>query len=163
MDSRPLSRWKKFFSFIPIFGPVQHENVVSDKEQSTISRIEALKIVNEESNRVSSWSLLIIGGSLLAVLHKDYLKLLEYKYLYFIYIIGWISLCASIYWGQSVTRSYLASMFVKPNFVEASSKEANKLFGRQLTWFMLGVTLFAVWMIAFLILWIFNCKTITNE
>jgi hypothetical protein len=163
MDSRPLSRWKKFFSFIPVFGPARHENIVADKEQSTISRIEALKIVNEESNRVTSWSLLIIGGSLLAVLHKDYLKLADYKYLYFIYIIGWLSLCISIYWGQSVTRSYLASMFVKQDLVEASSMEANKLFGRQLTWFMIGVIIFAVWMITFLILWIFNCQIITNE
>ncbi len=161
MDSRPLSRWKKFFSFIPIFGTARHENVVSDKEQSTISRIEALKIVNEESNRVTSWSLLIIGGSLLAVLHKDYLKLADYKYLYFIYIIGWISLLSSIGGVPVTQKCHRQACLLNKTLLETSVWEANKYCEHY--WFMLGVILFAVWMVTFLILWIFNCQIITNE
>lgn len=162
MGSDIINGFKKLLGFIPFLGDnTQHEIVTETAPIQEVSRIEALKTVNEESNRIISWSLLIIGGSILAILQKDYLKLIEYKWLYFIYILGWIFLCISIYWGQRVTRSYLASMFVLPGLIEGISEETNKRFKRQLTWFMGGVAIFAVWMITFLTIWIFNGKIIT--
>jgi len=162
MESSVINELKKLLSFIPFLrGDTQQDTVPETAPAQEVTRIEALKTVNEESNRIISWSLLIIGGSILAILQKDYLKLNEYKWLYFVYILGWICLCISIYWGQRVTRSYLASMFVPPKLVEDVSEETNKRFKLQLTWFMGGVAIFAVWMITFLTIWIFNCKIIT--
>jgi hypothetical protein len=162
MESSIINELKKLFSFIPFLRDDRQQDTVTETAPAQeITRIAALKTVNEESNRIISWSLLIIGGSILAILQKDYLKLIEYKCLYFVYILGWICLCISIYWGQRVTRSYLASMFVPPNQVEGVSEETNKRFKRQLTWFMGGVAIFAVWMITFLTIWIFNGKIIT--
>lgn len=118
---------------------------------------EALKAVNDESNRLISWSLLIIGGSLLAFLHKDYMKWVTwYRYFYFIYILGWFSMCLSIYWGQHITRNYLASMFVDSEKVREISRIAGKRLNRQLTWFMAGVIIFAIWIVLFLTTWIIN-------
>jgi len=126
-----------------------------------ISRNEALKAVNEESNRVISWSLLIIGGSLLAFIHKDYLKWVTcYRYFYFIYVLGWASLCISIYWGQRITRNYLASMFVGADQLNKISELANTRFKKQLSWFMTGVIVFAIWIIFFLTIWIFDPESI---
>lgn len=162
MKTGIINGLKNLISSIPFLRDnVQHNTVTEITPIHEISRIEALKTVNEESNRIISWSLLIIGGSILAILQKDYLKLIDYKWLYFIYILGWIFLCISIYWGQRVTRSYLASMFVLPGLIEGISEETNKRFKRQLTWFMGGVAIFAVWMITFLTIWIFNGKIIT--
>ncbi|MGF7038928.1 hypothetical protein M2273_002180 [Mucilaginibacter lappiensis] len=162
MGSSIINGLKKLLSFIPFLrDDMQQDTGTETAPAQEISRIEALKTVNEESNRIISWALLIIGGSILAILQKDYLKLNEYKWLYFVYILGWIALCISIYWGQRVTRSYLASMFVIPSLVEGISEETNKRFKRQLTWFMGGVAIFAVWMITFLTIWIFNGKIIT--
>ena len=162
MKTGIINGLKNLISSIPFLRDnVQHNTVTEITPIQEISHIEALKTVNEESNRIISWSLLIIGGSILAILQKDYLKLIDYKWLYFIYILGWIFLCISIYWGQRVTRSYLASMFVLPGLIEGISEETNKRFKRQLTWFMGGVAIFAVWMITFLTIWIFNGKIIT--
>lgn len=120
----------------------------------------ALKTVNEESNRITGWSLLIIGGSLLAILDKDYMKLDGYfKWIYFLYILGWLLLCGSVYWGQKVTRSYLASLFVSKEYIDKTAEQANICFQRQISWFIAGVIIFALWMIVFLLLWIFNAKT----
>ncbi|MDB4903230.1 MAG: hypothetical protein JWQ63_2511 [Mucilaginibacter sp.] len=164
MDNRPLSRWKIFN--LPFFRSGANKNAPAETEPGTkptkTPLVEALKIVNEESNRISGWCLLIIGGSILAILHKDYLKLEEDKWLYFIYILGWLSLCLSIYWGQIVTRGYLASLFVTPDLLDSVSEKVNIQFAKQLSWFMAGVIIFAAWMIIFLTLWIFNCVAITN-
>jgi len=121
----------------------------------------ALKTVNEESNRITGWSLLIIGGSLLAILDKDYLKIDGcFKWIYFLYILGWLLLCLSVYWGQKVTRSYLASLFVSKEFIDKTAEQANICFNRQISWFIAGVIVFSLWMVCFLLLWIFNAKTI---
>lgn len=120
----------------------------------------ALKTVSEESNRITGWSLLIIGGSLLAILDKDYMKIDGgFKWIYFLYILGWLLLCLSVYWGQKVTRSYLASLFVSKEFADKTAEQANICFGRQISWFIAGVIVFSLWMIVFLLLWIFNAKT----
>lgn len=120
----------------------------------------ALKTVNEESNRITGWSLLIIGGSLLAILGKDYMKIDGgLKWIYFLYILGWLALCLSVYWGQRVTRSYLASLFVSKEFIDRTAEQTNICFRRQINWFIAGVIVFALWMICFLVLWIFNVNT----
>lgn len=122
-------------------------------------RGDALKTVNEESNRIISWSLLIIGGSLLAVLDNDYLKVIDgFRWIYFFYLLGWLFLSLSVYWGQRVTRSYLASLFVAKEFIEGTAELTNIHFKRQINWFIAGVIIFALWMVVFLVLWIFNVK-----
>ena len=124
-----------------------------------VTRGDALKTVNEESNRIISWSLLIIGGSLLAVLDNDYLKVSDrFRWIYFFYILGWSFLCLSVYFGQRVTRSYLASLFVAKEYIESTAAQTNIHFKKQINWFIAGVIVFALWMIAFLVLWIFNIK-----
>ena len=129
-------------------------------EESKIPRVDALKIVNDESNKLMSWAFLIIGGSILAILHRDYLKLTGvYKGFYLVYILGWIALCVSVYWGERVTRSYLASVFVKSDLLEGISEKTNRRFRKQLSWFMVGVMIFAGWMIIYLLLWTFDFKT----
>ncbi len=125
-----------------------------------VSSENALKTVNEESNRITGWSLLIIGGSLLAILDKEYMKTdSDFKWIYFLYILGWLLLCLSVYWGQRVTRSYLASLFVSKDYIDATAEQANICFQRQIKWFTGGVIVFALWMICFLLLWIFNLNT----
>lgn len=128
---------------------------------SAVPGENALRSVNEESNRITGWSLLIIGASLLAVLDKDYLKIDgDYKWVYFFYILGWLTLCLSVLWGQKVTRSYLASLFVAKEFADSATEKTNIYFKRQISWFIAGVIVFALWMIFFLALWILNGKTI---
>ncbi|GAA0545456.1 hypothetical protein [Chitinophaga japonensis] len=125
------------------------------KQPSRPSHTEALRIVHEESNRISGWSLLIIGGSLLALLDNNYLKTSgPYRAIYLIYILGWVSLCLSVYWGQRVTRGYLASLFVKKVYLDGIVEQVNLRFRRQINWFICGVMVFAAWMLAYLLLWI---------
>jgi hypothetical protein len=164
MDNRPFNRWRIFN--LPFFKSGANKNAPVETELDIkplkTTLVEALKIVNEESNRISGWCLLIIGGSILAILHKDYLKLEGYKWLYFIYILGWLALCLSTYFGQTVTRGYLASLFVTPDRLDGVSEKVNIQFAKQLGWFMAGVIIFAAWMVIFLILWIFDYVVVTN-
>ena len=80
MKNGIINGLKNPISSIPFLRDnVQHNTVTAITPIQEISRIEALKTVNEESNRIISWSLLIIGGSILAILQKDYLKLIYLK------------------------------------------------------------------------------------
>ena len=116
------------------------------------------ELVNDESNRLIGWSLLIIGGSLLAVLNHDYLKLDgKLRFIYLLFIVGWVALCISIYYGELVTRNYIASFFGGPDQLPEIEIEINDRFSRQINFFLAGVTAFGIWMAAFLLLWIFSC------
>lgn len=115
---------------------------------------ELYKQINEESNRLISWALLVFAGSLLAVLSADYIKPEgEYRKIYLLCIPGWGFLTASIALGQLITRNYLAGL-VTGNW-DSIKGIVNLRFARQIHFFIIALVLFGIWLAAVVLFWIF--------
>lgn len=115
---------------------------------------EVYKQINEESNRLTGWALLVFAGSLLSVLSTDYVKLEgEYRKLYLLCIISWGFLTASISLGQLITRSYLAGLMT--GHWKDIAGIINLRFARQIRFFIIALALLGLWLTAIVLIWIF--------
>lgn len=113
------------------------------------------KQINEESNRLIGWTLLVFAGSLLSVLSSDYFKLEgKYRKVYLLCIIAWGFLTASIALGQLITRSYLAGLIT--GRWEDIAGIVNLRFARQIRFFIIGLVMLGIWLATLVLFWIFS-------
>jgi hypothetical protein len=121
---------------------------------------EANKLINEESNRIITWSLTVIGGSILTIISSGYVNPTgPILYAYAIFAVGWVYLGFSIYYGEKVTRNYIAGITAddeNTDFINSIGKEVDNNFGRQLSYFKYGIFTFSAWLILFLVWFIVN-------
>lgn len=116
--------------------------------------IKANQLMNDESNRLISWCLSIIGGSVLLIVSSDYANpegSIIYSYLLF--PIGWVFLSLSIYYGQRITRIYIAGITIPDDNLadfERNGTQADKAFHKQMIFFRNGVFVFSLWLVLFL-------------
>ena len=124
------------------------------------------KLMNEESNRIITWSLSIIGGSVLIIISTSYIQPTgKILYSYFLFALGWLCLGTSIFFGEMLTRIYIAGITVADYDLDGIKKigvEADKKFNSQIRWFRIGIITFSIWLITFLIWFILFKNTNTN-
>lgn len=106
-----------------------------------------------------TWALSILGGSILAILGTSYIKPVgrRVRLLYLLFLPGWGFICSSIFWGSLIARKAIAYELVK----SAENKSAivlqiNSCFAAQLDTLNLGLSIFALWLVSFLLFWIFS-------
>lgn len=119
--------------------------------------LDGIKVISEISNSFISWSLTVIGASILALIGNSYIKPTNRKvrYIYLIFIPGWILLFSSTYFGNIITRRYAACLFTKNNadLIDFGSK-INNDFITQVDLFKGGLLCFAIWLMLYLFWWI---------
>ena len=118
------------------------------------------KLINQESNRLVTWSLSIIGGTILTIISSSYIKPSGYVlYSYFLFAIGWTCLGVSIYFGERVTRIMIAGVLLTKSdkaMLRHVGYNVNKNFTHQIKWFIVGIVPFAAWLMVFLIWFILH-------
>ncbi|MDB5119813.1 MAG: hypothetical protein JWN56_1031 [Sphingobacteriales bacterium] len=131
------------------------ENELRQKLFNYFNKINAAnKLVNEESNRLISWSLAIIGGTILLIISTSYIHPKGYiLYSYFLFAIGWGFLATSIYYGEVLTRIYIAGITtseIDRDGITQIGQEVDIKFGSQIKFFKYGILTFSVWLTLFL-------------
>ncbi len=125
--------------------------------------IESIEI---GSNKSISWSLSIVGGSLLVILNEGYIQpsYQPYKLVYFLFGIGWILIGISIYFGRKITNSKMAAVLNKDDneSLAAILKNINNYYTKQLQFFNRSLICFGLWLILYLLWWIFGPKIDCN-
>jgi hypothetical protein len=121
------------------------------------SELDALKTVINFSQSLSQWSVLLIGGSVAALLgtsnwrpRRDWMRKL---YLLFAPALGF--LFASAYYGVAAQRNCLALMLFKNPDARAIS-ELNGNLRWQLTHMQIGFCFLGIWFAAFVFWWVFD-------
>jgi multisubunit Na+/H+ antiporter MnhB subunit len=108
------------------------------------------------SETLSGWSLAILGGSVLALLQRSYLRP-ENKYVraaYILFGVGWVFLACSIYFGtkvQEVLLSFLAQR--QPDF-NSLRGTINDDLTNQVNYLGYGLLAFGLWLALYVIWWI---------
>ena len=130
----------------------------NDASQPSEKLLEAIKAYESGSSKLTTWSLSIIGGSILIITGSSYFRplSLEYRYFYFLFIVGWILIGISIYHAFSITRTSMVKNLYASNatFLATMLQKCNTAFKWQLRFFQWSLLTFGVWLVLYLIWWI---------
>jgi hypothetical protein len=109
------------------------------------------------ANSLISWALVMIGGSILAILGTGYYRpeALWVRLSYLSFIPAWIALSSSVYAGTRVQSVYLAALFVAHPDLSSLKVTLNRDALAQIARMEWGLVWFGVWLAAYLIWWIF--------
>jgi hypothetical protein len=121
--------------------------------------IVGIKSIVDQSNVLSGWALAILGGSILILVSTSYIRPADKKIrlIYLLFIPGWFFLAYSMYFGDSISRQYIAAVFTPDEQTLLTiGSNINREFARQLNNFGLGITVFVVWLAVYLCWWIFG-------
>ncbi|MGH9828802.1 MAG: hypothetical protein ACREDR_36735 [Blastocatellia bacterium] len=119
---------------------------------------DGAKVVSDGSGTMNGWSLLIIGASVTAIIGTSYLRppKICFRLSYLLFIPGWSFLAASVYYGNRVSRRYMAAMLAKDDGILRETVQAmSHEFSSQIGFMQLGLIIFAVWLAIFLVWWVF--------
>ena len=80
---------------------------MTEKDQRIL---EALQAVAARSDAMVEWALLVVAGSIAAIVSTSYIRpqVLRPRLIYLLFIPAWLALAVSLYFGDQVARRHLA-------------------------------------------------------
>lgn len=120
--------------------------------------VKGIKTFETGSSKLTTWTLSIIGGSILIIISDSYFRPynIQHRYVYFLFLVGWILLGISLHHAFSITRHLMVTDLYKDrNLLAQILQKCNRRFAWQIRFFQSGLLTFGLWLIFFLIWWIF--------
>jgi len=118
----------------------------------------AINAYESGASKLTTWSLSIVGGSLLLVCNSSYFRPIDIKhrYFYFLFLIGWLFIGISMYHAFSITRrAMVKDLYINDvSRLTAILQKCNIGFKWQLRFFQWGLLIFGVWLILYLVCWV---------
>jgi hypothetical protein len=118
------------------------------------------------SSTLVGWGLTIIAASIITIVSTSYLRPSNKKIrlIYLLFIPGWMFIGLSIYFGNKISRRYIASMLVpRTDIIHEIGNKINTEFSSQLLWFQVGLIFFSIWLLLFLLWWIFGEWSVSTD
>ena len=138
------------------------ESKLSDSGADNI--FTCIKSIETGANKIASWSLSVLGGSILALLSSSYLHPdnSKIKLFYFLFAVGWICLALSLYYSKEILGSSIAADLYKGKREKLLPifSRCNKCYKHQLNFFNLALLFFGFWLVIYLGWWIFGNELI---
>lgn len=116
----------------------------------------ALDYVLASSSQLTTLALAVAGTSVAAVVSTSYRRphQLKWRYPFLLFIPGWACIAYSLYSGNQLVGSYLASKMA-PGQLATISSRVNDLYADQRNFLLYSLVFFAVWLIVYLTIWTF--------
>lgn len=115
-----------------------------------------MKIVVDESNQLITWVLTLGAGSIAAMVSTSFIHPpRRARYIYLLFLPGWLFLGLSIFFGKRVIGHYMAALLGREEYHRDIAKAINKAFACQQDMLYVGLAFFALWLIFFLFWWVF--------
>jgi hypothetical protein len=116
--------------------------------------IEGLKAISEGAKNITTWSISLLGGSILAILSTSYLKPNKWvKLIYVLFIPAWFFLGDAILDGDQIQRRTIMGA-LHPEMVQVIEDKMNTDYLDQLTCFKTALIILSIWLLLYLIWWI---------
>lgn len=152
----------KFLRTITLIEQFLNSKLAETKEEGSRKLMHILhaniKAIEKSSGKIITWSLSIIGGSFLAIISDEYIhpEARQFKYPYFIFIIGWSCIAKSIYHGFNISgySSAAERNLIDFELLQAGCSSCHDEFIIQLKWFKWGLSAFGIWLLLYLCWWI---------
>lgn len=121
--------------------------------------------VAASAQTLMGWALLIIGGTVLALLQRSYMRShnLKIRLIYLLFVPGWIFLARSIYSGTLVQGVYLAALLTSRPDSRSLKVTINSDFADQISNLMYGLLFFSLWLLTYLLWWIFTTEDLADK
>lgn len=123
---------------------------------NTHDKAKALEATVSYAQSLTQWALLIVAGTALLLVSTEYHrpKNSALLYSYFLFLPGWLSLIFSMYRGVRVQQAYLGYLLPeRPDWAQ-SMLAVNSDALWQVRGMQAGVSVFGIWLAAYLVYWI---------
>ncbi len=117
---------------------------------------DILKHVVDSSSQLSSWALILGGGSVAVMVGSSYHRPSKFwwRLPYFLYVPGWLCLGVSLKLGNDLAKKYLASLMVSQGDAKTIANQVNDIYDLQQCWFMSALCFFGLWLLIYTIYWV---------
>jgi MFS family permease len=116
----------------------------------------ALKIIVDGSAQLNSWALGLAAASVIAIVGTDYLHPSKrWRLIYLLFAPAWAFSGLSVYFGNQVSRRYMAAVMGEKENVSKIASYINSDFALQQTMLEVALIFFGLWLALFLAWWIF--------
>ncbi|WP_442112210.1 hypothetical protein [Pseudomonas sp. NUPR-001] len=118
-----------------------------------------LKEVLDSSTVLSGWAVAIGGATVAVIIGTSHNRPDSWplRLLYLLFLPGWAGLAYSIYLGNQLVGSYLATRF-NPSSIDVISELINNLYADQRSYLLWSLAFFAIWLTGYTLAWIFLTK-----
>lgn len=139
---------------------IDNKDSLSHEQKGQKKLLETIDSVEQGSSRITSWSLSVIGGSMIVFMNEEYVQPKEdfFKYSYLLFLLGWILLAISISYSKLITGRKMAATLnvndtrnLKSIFLKVNEHHAS-----QLWCFNWALGIFGFWLILYFIWRIFG-------
>ena len=121
---------------------------------------EGLSALSNAAGTLTGWSLAMLGATVAGIVSSEYLRPEgRIRFFYLLFLPGWLSLGASIFYGDRIARRFAAAAFTQ-NFERLTQigQAMNCEYAQQRCFFQLAVFVFGLWLISLLLWWVFARK-----
>lgn len=128
--------------------------------------LTGIKGIADVSATFVTWSLTVIGASVLTIVSTSYLRPVKkgIRYAYFLFLPGWICLALSLNAGNAIARRLAAGYFANDaKILLQIGNNVNKEFAEQISFFKAGLVFFTLWLMVYLLWWIFGDWKLKDE
>jgi small-conductance mechanosensitive channel len=124
-----------------------------------------LEQINNGSAGLVTWALALVAGSVATIVSTSYLRSMNrvIRCIYLLFIPGWLFLGLSIYYGERISRRFMASKLVPEENLHKIAKMVNQDFANQRLLLEIGLLIFALWLVIFLIWWVFGDWSVSSQ
>ena len=123
---------------------------------------QCIRSIREGSDRITTWCLSIAGGTLLTILSNEFLQMdsQKFKYIYLLFIPGWLFMAFSLYNGRMIVGRSIASDLHREDrqTLRLIFEQCNRNYSGQLLHFNISLVIFGIWLVLYLVWWILGEK-----
>ena len=117
----------------------------------------ALKVIVDGSGQLLTWAFALTAASIAMIVSVDYLRpSRRWRRIYLLFLPAWFFVGLSVYFGNQVSRRYMAAVSGKKDILGEISQAINTDFGHQQLMFEIALLFFALWLLFFVYWWIFG-------
>jgi hypothetical protein len=120
--------------------------------------VSAVEAIVAASREFTSWSLLLVGGSIATLLGTSYIRPTgkSMKYTYVLFPLGWGLLAMSFYYSNEISRRGIMAVISKDDqqLLREIVSKMTDAFHCQSNFFYVGLAVFGIWLVRYLFWWI---------
>lgn len=118
--------------------------------------VSSFKIISEGSQHYATLSLSMLAGSVAILIGTSHNSpsTTKIRLIYLALVPAWLCIMCSVYFGDLVSRGYIAAVLVKQDKLLEIFSSLNDYYYNQILLFRASITFFAIWFAFYLYWWI---------
>lgn len=117
--------------------------------------LQSIKSMVDGSSKLTTWSLSVVGGSILIIIEDSHIRPTElnFRYVYLCFLIGWVCIGISLYHAFQITKSSMATDLHQKDAAALYLilEKCNNRLADQIRYFQYSLLAFGIWLALYLL------------